>query len=263
MKKKSIFSVSNLLLVFFMAVFIYAAVRLVLIYVGYHQADSEYAHLEENYVKEVSRNVDQSTNDDETSGMNVPFMVDFESLLKENEDTIGWVYVGACDISYPIVQTGDNDFYLTNTFEKQVNSSGAIFADFENSSDFTDYNTFVYGHNMKNGSMFGKLKKLYREDTLWGEDPYFYIFLKDGTVKKYYIFSYYITTDDSDSYTQPLTEDAMTYYMEKVKSRSSRSVDISDYADGTPIVSLSTCSGRAGGNQRLLVHGILCETGHQ
>ena len=262
MKKKSIFSVSNLLLVFFIAVFLFAASRLVLIYLDYHQADSEYANLEQQYLQQDVPATD-STEETGEGSMELPFRVDFDALAAENPDTVGWVYVGACDISYPIVQGEDNEFYLHQTFEKQANNSGAIFLDYENKPDFTDFNTFVYGHNMKNGSMFGKLKKFYQEENLWGENPFFYIYLKDGIVKKYTIFSYYITTDDSDSYIQALSEEALELYVEKVKSRSARTVDISEFDKDTPIVTLSTCSGPAGGNKRLLVHGILTEVGMQ
>ena len=261
MKKKSIFSASNLLLVFFVAVFIFAASKLLLIYLDYHKADSEYAQIETKYVQpEAPADTGGDTGEE---SMEIPFRVDFDALAAENPDTVGWVYVGACDISYPIVLGEDNEYYLHNTFEKQANNAGAIFMDFENSPDFTDFNTFVYGHNMKNGSMFGKLKKFYQEENLWGENPFFYIYLKDGIVKKYTIFSYYITTDDSDSYIQALSEEALELYVEKVRSRSARTVDISGFDSGTPIVTLSTCSGPAGGNKRLLVHGILTEEGHQ
>ena len=158
MKKKSIFSVSNLLLVFFVAVFLFAASRLVLIYLDYHQADSEYANLEQQYLQQDVPATD-STEETGEDSMELPFRVNFDALAAENPDTVGWVYVGACDISYPIVQGEDNEFYLHQTFEKQANNSGAIFLDYENKPDFTDFNTFVYGHNMKNGSMFGKFRR--------------------------------------------------------------------------------------------------------
>ena len=63
------------------------------------------------------------------------------------------------DISYPIVQTTDNDHYLHYTFEGQRNANGAIFLEHTNSSDFEDCNTIIYGHNMRNGSMFGYISQ--------------------------------------------------------------------------------------------------------
>ena len=66
-------------------------------------------------------------------------------------------------MNYPIVQAADNDKYLHLTYEGNYNFAGTIFIDYENSSDFNDCNTLVYGHNMKNGSMFGQLKKIHRK----------------------------------------------------------------------------------------------------
>ena len=78
--------------------------------------------------------------------------IDFESLDAVNSDIIGWIRIGALDISYPVAQSEDNDYYLHRTFEKKDNFAGCIFVDFHNSSQFTDPNTIVYGHNMKDGS---------------------------------------------------------------------------------------------------------------
>ena len=81
--------------------------------------------------------------------------VDFKALREKNPDTVGWLYVGSCGISYPIVQGEDNDYYMNHTFEGTVNSSGAIIMDYRDDKYLKDWNTFIYGHNMKNGSMFG------------------------------------------------------------------------------------------------------------
>ena len=80
--------------------------------------------------------------------------VDFESLQKVNEDIIGWIRVSALGISYPIAQSTDNDYYLHRTFERVDNFAGCIFMEYQNHSDFSDKNTIIYGHNMKNGSCF-------------------------------------------------------------------------------------------------------------
>lgn len=88
-----------------------------------------------------------------------PINVDFASLKSINDDVIGWIYMEALpQISYPMVQGKDNNMYLHQTYEKNYNFAGTIFIDYENKRDFSDCNTLVYGHNMKNGSMFGMLK---------------------------------------------------------------------------------------------------------
>ena len=114
---------------------------------------------------------------------------------------IGWIYVDALpDISYPIVQGKDNQTYLHQTYEKNYNFAGTIFVDYENGRDFNDCNTLVYGHNMKNGSMFGHLKKFTEDEKLYNNDRYFWILTPDKNYR-YEIISAYTTGVNSDTYT--------------------------------------------------------------
>ncbi len=85
--------------------------------------------------------------------------VDFSQIRAENSDVVGWIRVNNSKIDYPVVHTTDNDFYLTHSYNKQYNSAGAIFADYRNSCDGTDKNLVLYGHNRKDGSMFGTENK--------------------------------------------------------------------------------------------------------
>jgi len=253
----------HILLVAFAGVFLFAGFRLFMIYYNYGKAGNEYNSLKNVYI--TKEKPDQTQNKsaagaNSTSVNSYPdWKVDFTSLEKINGEIVGWVYMQACDISYPIVRATDNTYYLTHTFEKKVNSSGAIFMDSENKPDFTDLNTFVYGHNMKNGSMFGKMKKLYKEKDLRKENPFFYIFLPNHKVIQYEIFSYYITTDDSDSYVKSKTEKEYDEYVKRVEKKSLERIQ-TDMSGHSPIVTLSTCSGASGGDQRFLVHGV--QTGY-
>jgi sortase B len=82
--------------------------------------------------------------------------IDWSALSAINADIVGWIYVPGTDIDYPIVQTDDNEYYLTHNFDGTSSSSGAVFLDYEDSG-FTDQQVIVYGHHMKNGSMFAAL----------------------------------------------------------------------------------------------------------
>ena len=86
--------------------------------------------------------------------------VNFDSLLATNSDTVGWVTVGGTNVNYPIVQTGDNDYYLTHAFDKSKNSAGWVFMDYRNNKNSFGRNTIIYGHNRKDQTMFGSLKKV-------------------------------------------------------------------------------------------------------
>lgn len=81
-------------------------------------------------------------------------VVDFEALQKINPDVLGWIYIEGTNINYPIVQGTDNDYYLEHLVDRTPNSAGSIFMDYRNAPDFSDFHTVIYGHNMKNKTMF-------------------------------------------------------------------------------------------------------------
>lgn len=178
--------------------------------------------------------------------------VDFESLKKVNEDIIGWIRVNALDISYPIAQSTNNDYYLHRTFERVDNFAGCIFMEYQNHSDFSDKNTIIYGHNMKNGSMFGQLKKYGKED-FYKEHPCFYLYTKDG-VWQYDIFSVRVVDELSDSYTMTFAStDAYRSYLDQAVRKSM--YDTTATADVTDsIITLSTCTSKD--TDRLIVQAV-------
>ncbi len=104
--------------------------------------------------------------------------IDLSSLSRINPEFVGILYIPELKIRYPVVQTTDNEKYLKKTFEGNDNPAGCIFMDCDNKSDLSDNITYIYGHNMKDGSMFGALKKLIKMDTTKKEIKA-YIFTKD------------------------------------------------------------------------------------
>ena len=179
--------------------------------------------------------------------------VDFKALREKNPDTVGWLYVGSCGISYPIVQGEDNDYYMNHTFEGTVNSSGAIIMDYRDDKYLKDWNTFIYGHNMKNGSMFGSLKKLLKDETLYDSDPYIYVYLP-GYIYRYKIFSYYKDKPDSKMYWTADTLQEYRQYIRDALSLSVRDLGV-ETSEENNMVTLVTCSGSGAGKMRFFVHG--------
>ena len=179
--------------------------------------------------------------------------VDFKALREKNPDTVGWLYVGSCGISYPIVQGEDNDYYMNHTFEGTVNSSGAIIIDYRDDKYLKDWNTFIYGHNMKNGSMFGSLKKLLNDETLYDSDPYIYVYLP-GYIYRYKIFSYYKDKPDSKMYWTADTLQEYRQYIRDALSLSVRDLGV-ETSEENNMVTLVTCSGSGAGKMRFFVHG--------
>lgn len=176
--------------------------------------------------------------------------IDFPSLAEINPEIIGWIEIPDTAISYPFVHTNNNDYYLTHTFSNHKNSSGSIFMEASNDPNFNDIYTIIYGHNMKNGSMFATLKN-YSSSGFYKNHPYIYIDLKDGT-HCYKIFSCHEAevTDICFSTGYIANEDYSSFIM-LLK-------EISLYDTGvtpngiTPVITLSTCTSH--GEKRFVVH---------
>ena len=222
----------------------------------------EYGALEASYVLKgedfgvPDKKAEDKESTEEAKDPGFPdIQVDFAALEGINGDFLGWLYIPALEVEYPVVQGADNDYYINHTFENKINRAGAIFMDAQASPDLSDYNTVIYGHNMRNRSMFGSLKLFIQDEELCKSNPYFYLYTPDA-VYRYLIASYYVTREGSQTYTLPGTaeqyEKYRTYMLHSTPYRS----EIELPAQGN-IVTLSTCYGKAGGDQRFVVHGIL------
>ena len=110
---------------------------------------------------DVSSIEDEASSEGESSSdQNIQLVsTDFEDLLSQNKDTVGWIYIADTNINFPIVKTSNNNYYLKHNFKKEYNSAGWIFGDYRNNYEELDQNTIVYGHNRRNGTMFSNLKK--------------------------------------------------------------------------------------------------------
>ena len=251
-KKKKSDVLLTIALIVAIAVFCYAAFNLYHIYTEYKKGTDEYNQIEEMAVTE--RDADSAEVAGPNAQLKPPIEVDFDKLKSVNEDVVGWIYVDALpDISYPIVKGKDNQTYLHQTYEKNYNFAGTIFVDYENSGDFSDCNTLVYGHNMKNGSMFGHLKKFREDDKLYKQDKYFWILTPERNYR-YEIISAYTTGVNSDTYTLfkgPGEE--FEKYLETIKGYSEIQTDDTDLTIKDKIVTLSTCTGNE--STRFVVQG--------
>lgn len=93
-----------------------------------------------------------------------PIKVDFERLQEENKDIIAWLYCPDTEINYPVVQSKDNEYYLRRLLDGTWNIAGTLFMDYRNAADCSDLHTIIYGHNMKNNTMFGSLPKYSKQE---------------------------------------------------------------------------------------------------
>lgn len=220
------------LLIISISALIYSAVSLLAIFNEYKKGEKEYESLQ----KYVNRDSKISEIEDKEI-----LSVDFESLKKLNEDIVGWISFKDTEVNYPIVKGADNSYYLNHTFNKTENDSGSIFMDFENDSSFKDKNTILYGHNMKNGSMFSILNK-YIDKDFYDSTPYFWVYT-ENEVYKCEIFSAYKTSaENSKSYIKKFsTEEEYGDFLKGLKSSSLYDTGITVNKDDI-VLTLSTCT---------------------
>ena len=237
--------VSNIILVIAIVVFAVSAYKLYGIFSEYNKGDKEYQKIQDLVI-----NTEKKDDTKEEA-----FSVDFEKLLEMNSDVVGWIrFDEPSEINYPVVQGRDNEEYLKRTFEANTNKLGTLFVDVNNPGDFSGRNTFIYGHNMKNGSMFAQLLK-YKDDSFYKEHPYFYIYTPDGKVRTYEIFSAGVVKDTSDSYIMDYADDAaFQTYIDYIKQQSAYPTS-AEVTTASKIVSLSTCT-NVRDDERFLVHGV-------
>lgn len=253
-KKRSFKSIIlDFILVIAIGVFVFSGYKLYTIFSEYKESESEY----EDIVKDVIHKIDPI--EDPVTGEILEeepkFVVDFEKLNETNSDIVAWIRFEEPEIiSYPVVQGSDNNKYLNTTFEGKRNASGAIFMDVANSPDFVNRNTFIYGHNMKNGSMFGQLRK-FKDSSYCNENPYFFIYTPDGMCSRYQIFSVCVVKDMSYSFEMSYSsDDAFADYISYIRSISMCAVDV-DVTTDSKIITLSTCT-NVSDDERLLIHAV-------
>lgn len=248
-----------LLMLIALGVFCYSGYMLYTFYREYKKGSDEYDNLESSYASKESEDLDALENDaaaqtadgrdtvtvvENGKQVMLPVMnnpINFEELEAVNPDIKGWLRLRAVDISYPLVQGEDNDYYLHKTFEGEDNIAGCLFINYENEPDFTDTNTVVYGHNMRNGSMFGKLK-LFRQEGTFEKSKYFWIFTPD-LIYEYRIFSGIEVAKTGLTYQVSFQGDEYKEFLKTAFEKSE--LDNSDVTvtEEDRVVTLSTCTG--------------------
>lgn len=191
--------------------------------------------------------------------------IDIGGLLAANPDFAFWLYYPDGKVDYPVTQEPDDDInkYLHLTFEGKANAAGCPFITYDADPGLRDLNTFVYGHNMKDGSMFGSLKHLYRDPSGNFSDPYFYVWTRDGERILYRVIGMQVVDKDDAAYSVPGNAAGYREYVDAMLASGSTDgfVPFTDeerdaIKSHSPVVSLSTCFGSAGTRKRLLVQGV-------
>ena len=185
-------------------------------------------------------------------------VVDFEALRENGPDIIGWLSLPDTAINYPVTQTDDNEYYLHHLYDGTYNKVGCLFADYENQADFSDRNTIIYGHNMRDGSMFAALNE-YDEQGYFDGHPQMYLVTPGGgyTVEIFTAFVAEPGESGSDASPWRLSwkdDGAYTTWLSEMAGRSVIETDVT-VTSSDKVLTLSTCT--PGGKSRFIVMGKL------
>lgn len=170
--------------------------------------------------------------------------INWTAFKNTNSDFVGVISIPEMDIWYPVVQNREDDssYYLNHTYSKQKNSAGSIFLDYLFSSDFGDNHSILFGHNMKNLTMFGSLKTLI--ENKWTQPVYIHIYTEEQ-ILIYKVYAAYLTNPGSIVYNAQLPDDHYATYYEQALSNA-KYLEVDDevreaYNNMNNLLTLSTC----------------------
>lgn len=187
----------------------------------------------------------------EMDSNNEEYKIDFAKLKQKNSDAIAWIKVNGTDIDFPVVKGTDNSYYLTHNFDKEKNKAGWVFADYRNKFDGTDKNIIIYGHNMKNGSMFASLKDVIKEEWYNNENNKYIALITENENCKYQVFSVYQI--ETEEYYLQTNISNFKEFVEKIKGRSKKDFNV-DIKETDSILTLSTCADNT--KYRVVLHAV-------
>jgi SrtB family sortase len=190
--------------------------------------------------------------------------VDFETLRENGPDIIGWLSLPDTVLNYPVTQTDNNEYYLNHLYDGTYNKVGCLFADYENRADFSDRNTIIYGHNMRDGSMFALLNR-YDEQSYFDTHRQMYLVTPKGGYVMEIFTAFAAKPEESGSKTSPWQlswkdDGAYTTWLTAMKERSAVESDVT-VTCSDKVLTLSTCT--PGGTGRFLVMGKLVKVDNE
>jgi sortase B len=189
--------------------------------------------------------------------------IDFETLQKQNREIVAWIRFDnkkQIAIDYPVTHTNNNDKYLHTDIYGKQRKAGTLFfeAGIQNPVSSGHMKDIIYGHMMKDGSMFAPLKKYVKDSSVYKNNQFFTVY-KRGAAYRYRIFSYFITTNGSPVYEYGFTEpdDAYRAHLDYLESHSR----VHDFEPDVrnPVLTLSTCS-KSHSDERIVINAELIDT---
>ena len=266
--------VYRLLMAVLLGVFLFSGWKVVTLSMEYLKSGESYAELE-HYVSlqtlpsatnsqdvaEESESWESAASTPENLPETVPAeepvlwpMVNFDALAEINPDIAGWIYLPDSKINYPIVWR-DNEFYLDHLFTGEYNAGGCIFLDERCFSDFSDTHSILYGHHMKDGSMFAGIRK-FRDQAYYDAHPTAMLVTPEGNFWVHF-FSGYVASTDQSAWKRTFSEGEYWSWLDEITRKSYFRADIAPTVDDR-VLTLSTCSYEFD-DARFVLHGVIVE----
>lgn len=240
--------VSNLVTVVCLGVFFYAAYGLFDIFMDYYQNRKMLSDVQETFYNAASAEESDTQDEDNSSRTIRP---GFKELLKQNSDVVGWITIDGTQIDYPVLQSSNNKTYLTQNYNNSESRAGSIFLDYRNNIASPGLNTVVYGHRMKDGSMFQHLTKFLDKDFFDSHRTFEFDTLYDSYEAE--IFAVYNTlTDFNYIQTEFANEEEYGQLLTKIQNVSKFKTDVK-VSPSDSIITLSTCDYELDENEGRLV----------
>ena len=239
--KKKIIFIKTLMIIFIIGII----VSLVNIVIWYFQ------NKENNDIKEELNNLIEivDINDDNPDN---EYKINFKELKEKNSDTVAYLSVNNTNINYVVVKGNDNSYYLKHNFNKNYNRSGWIFMDYHNKFDGTDKNTVIYGHNTRDGSMFGTLRNVIKNNWYSNKENHIITLVSENETIYYQVFSTYsIKVEDYYINTKFKDDNEFDKFVKTLKKRSVYDYKV-EVNGSDSILTLSTCTGN--GTKRMVLH---------
>ncbi len=266
--------IRGLLLILFAATFLFSAWKVFGIVRSYQASKASYNTLSQYvafekspytyFENEAFQNEQPEAADDaavlETEPVELPDLsawpqVDFEKLAQINPDIVGWIYIEGTEINYPVVQGADNAHYLNYLFDGTPNKAGSIFLDYRCTADFSDRHSIIYGHHMRDKSMFAGLMS-YKDQAFYDEHPVALL----TTPTAYYkiqFFSGQISHNRGNAWKLALDDAEHAAWLQDIQEKSCFETDVAPTIEDR-IVSLSTCTNEFT-SAKFVLHGYISE----
>lgn len=175
-------------------------------------------------------------------------------LSAEHSDSVAWLYIPDTNINYPVMQSGDNEYYTRRAVDGSYLYAGSLFMDYRCSSDFSDFNSVIYGHNMGNGTMFANIPN-YENEEYFMEHSYGWL-TTDDNVRLIDFFAVARTVDTSGLY---LADSTFEKWDSQLRNCASIYKEI-EVTESDHLLMLSTCTGAEGSSRTILVGKIIEES---